>query len=381
MSSEQERRLLRDTVRKLMDAVATEEYVRRLDREAEYPYELYEAWLAADLLRVPFPEQVGGHGGGVAEMVIIAEELARTSYDFFGAFASGVFSGLNLLAHGSAAQKEYWIGRLLDGQCRFSVSISESEAGSDVAGMRTRARRTPGGWLIDGHKLWSSAAGARGNVINLYAVTGQAGSGRPELSLFLVDNDAPGVTLRKLDMLGRRCVGTYEIFFDSVEVPDDRLVGQAGAGWSYLRTGLEYERIAGAAAYCGSARAIVDTAVSYARTRKQFGSSIGSFQSISHLLADMQTAVAAATALTHQVAEGVAAGTATGADVSMAKLFASETLVQVAGDGMQVMGAYGYSMEYDMQRMFRDARGATIAGGTSQMQRNAIAKALGLGAS
>ncbi|MCU1481277.1 MAG: hypothetical protein JWQ19_2063 [Subtercola sp.] len=364
-----------------MDTVATDEYIRRSDAEASYPYELYDAWVEAELLRVPFPEEYGGHGGGVAEMVVIAEELGRKSYDFFGAYASGVFTGLTLLAHGSPQQKKHWIGRLQSGQSRMSVSISEPEAGSDVSNMRTRAKRVDGGWVIDGQKLWSSGAGAKDNVMHVYAVTGESDTGRKQISLFLVDNNAPGVQLRKLDMLGRRCVGTYEVFLDGVEVRDDRLVGEEGAGWTYLRTGLDFERIAGAAAYTGSAQAIVDLAADHARTRKQFGSTIGSFQAIAHLLADMQTRVFAARALTHQVAERVADGESVGAEVSMAKLFASETLVAVAGDGMQIMGASGYSMEFDMQRMYRDARGATIAGGTSQMQRNAIAKSMGLGSS
>lgn len=378
MTSADERQMLRETVSRLLDKVTTPEYIRRLDQEGAYPYELCDALVGADLFRVPFPEAYGGHGGGVVEMVIIAEELGRRSYDFFGVFAGPVFCGLNIATHGTEEQKSYWIPRLLSGQSRMSVSISEPDAGSDVAAMSTRARRSDAGWVIDGQKVWSSGAAARNNVINLYAVTDPGENGHKQLSLFLVDNDTAGVKLCRLDMLGRRSVGTYELFLDGVEVPPDRLVGEPNRGWEYLKSGLLFERIAGAAAYCGSAQAIVDLALEHARTRRQFGSPIGNFQSIAHLLADMQTAVAAATALTRQAADRLAAGVDAVRDVSMAKLCASETLVKVSGDGMQIMGAIGYSMEHDMQRLFRDARGATIAGGTSQMQRNGIAKTMGL---
>jgi alkylation response protein AidB-like acyl-CoA dehydrogenase len=374
----QEQEMLRDTVHRLMDRLATPEYIRRLDREQAYPYELYEAWLAARLLRVPFPEEYGGDGGTVMDMVVVAEELAYKSYDFFGAYAGTVFCGLNLLANGTEDQKRHWIPRLLSGETRMSVSISEPNAGSDVKAMSTRAVRDGDAWVVNGQKVWSSGAGANNNVINLYAKTGNEGDARNNVSLFLVDNDTPGVELRKLDMLGRRCVGTYEVFFTNVTLPQDRLVGSENRGWEYLLSGLQFERVAGAAAYCGSAQAVVDMALDYAKSREQFGRPIGSFQSIAHLLADMQTSVAAARALTWSAAGLSSAGRDAMREITMAKLFSSETFVKVANDGMQIMGANGYSMEYDMQRLFRDARGSTIAGGTSQMQRNTIARHMGL---
>lgn len=374
----EEQTLLRDSVRKLMDRVATLDYVRRLDREQTYPYELYDAWVEAGLLKLTFPEQYGGIGGGVIDLVIIAEELSRKSADFYMAFAGSTFCGLNILRKASEEQKLYWLGRLLAGEVRMAISISEQEAGSDVGAMRTTAHRDGEHWVINGHKLWSTGAGAKNAVINTYVKTDPKASARKGLSLFLVDNDTPGLTVRKLDMLGRRCVGTYELIFDNVRVPADRLIGGENNGWDCMLSGLQAERVCSAAGNCGAAQAVVDLALEYAKERKQFGHPIGSFQAIAHMLADMQTEVEAARALTMRAAWMVDSGQDALREISMAKLLSSETYAKVANLGVQILGAYGCSMEFDMQRHFRDARSATIAAGTSQIQRNLIANLMGL---
>jgi alkylation response protein AidB-like acyl-CoA dehydrogenase len=374
----EEQKLLRDSVRKLMEKHATPEYIRRLDREQAYPYELYDAWVEAGLLRMPFPEEYGGLGGSVIDMVIIAEELARRSADFFMAYAGSVFCGLNLLRKAAEEQKRRWLPLLLAGEIRMSISISEPDAGSDIGAMRSAARRDCEVWVINGQKLWSTGAGARNNVINLYVKTNPQASYRDGLSLFLVDNDAPGVEIRKLDMLGRRCVGTYEVFYRDVRVPADRLVGGENKGWDCVLSGLQVERITSAAGNVGAAQAAVDLALQFAKDRKQFGRPIGGFQAIAHMLADMQTEVEAARSLMWRAAWMVAQGQNALREISMAKLYSSETYVKVANLGMQIFGGYGYSMEFDMQRHFRDSRSATIAAGTSQIQRNLIAGLMGL---
>jgi len=374
----EEQNALRDSVHKMMERLATPEYVRRLDREQSYPYELADAWLEMGLFAAPFPEEYGGLGGNVLDILVISEELARTSYDFVGAYSGVLFCGLNVFKNGSEEQKRYWIPRLLSGKTRMSVSISEPDAGSDSGAMRTTARREGDHYVINGQKLWSTGAGARNNVINLYALTDTTVNYKKGMSLFLVDNDTPGITMNKLDMLGRRCVGTYEVFFDNVKVPADRLIGGENKGWDCMLSGLQYERCVAVSAYVGGAQAVVDMALEYAKERKQFGQAIGSFQAIAHMLADMQTEVSAASALMWRAAWMVSAGQNALKEISMAKLFASETYVKVTNLGMQIFGAAGYSMEYDMQRYFRDARSSTIAGGTSQMQRDLIARLMGV---
>lgn len=373
-----EQNLLRDCVRRMMAKAAPPAYVRKLDRERAYPHELYKTWADMGLVAMPFPEAYGGLGGSVIDLVIITEELARASADLLMAYAGSVFCGLNLARKGSEEQKRRWLPRLAAGEIKMSVSISEADAGSDVGAMRTRARRDGDTWLISGHKLWASGAGAPGNVINVYAITDASVNYRQGMSLFLVDNDAPGLELRKLDMLGRHCTGTYEILFDNVRVGADRLVGGENKGWDCLLSGLQVERISTAAGNCGSAQAVVDLALQYAIERKQFGRPIGTFQAIAHMLADMQTEVAAASALMWRAAWLVAEGRDALREISMAKLFASETYAKVANMGMQILGGYGYSMEFDMQRHFRDSRVSTVAAGSSQMQRNLVARLMGL---
>jgi alkylation response protein AidB-like acyl-CoA dehydrogenase len=373
-----EQRLLRESVRSLMETHAPPAFVREIDREGRYPYELYERWVEAGLLALPFAEAFDGLGGSVTDMTIVAEEIARHSADVLMAYAGSVFCGLNIVRKGSPEQQSRWIPRVIDGTTRMAIAISEPEAGSDVGAMRTKAVRDGDDWIVSGQKLWVTGAGARDCVLNVYLKTDTSVDYRRGMSLFLIDNDAPGVELRKLDMLGRRATGTYEVFFHDVRVPADRVVGGENSGWSVILSGLQAERIVSAAGSCGGAQASVDLALAYAKERVQFGRPIGTNQSIAHMLADMQTEVDAARTLMWRAAWMVDQGRDALREISMAKLFASETYVKVANLGMQIFGAYGYNMEYDMQRHFRESRSATIAAGSSQMQRNIIAGLLGV---
>ena len=373
-----EQLMLRETARKLMQRVATTDYIRKLDRERLYPYELYEAWAEAGLFRLPFPEEYGGLGSNIVDMAIIAEELACPSADLVMAYGGSMFCGLNLLRNGTDEQKQYFLPKLLAGEIRMTISISESDAGSDVGAMRTTARRDSDHYVISGQKIWQTGAGAKNNFINVYAKTDPKAHYRNGMSLLLVDGDSPGLDIRKLDMLGRRSVGTYELTFNDVRVPAHHLVGGENKGWNCILSGLQSERVFAAACDCGSARGVFELALNYASERKQFGRAIGTFQSIAHMLADMQTEIEAAWSLTLRAASLVAAGKDALREITMAKLFASETYVKAANTGMQIFGGFSYSMEFDMQRHYGDARAATIAAGTSQIQRNILAGLMGL---
>ncbi len=373
-----EQKLLRETVRQLMDTHAPPEYIRRLDREQGYPYELYEKWVEAGLLSMPFPEEYDGLGGSVIDLTIIAEELARKSPDFFMSYAGSVFTGLNIMRKGTEEQKQHWLPKLFAGEVRMAIAISEPEAGSDIGAMRTYAVRDGDHYVVNGQKLWATGAGAKNTVMNVYLKTDRDKNYREGMSLLLIDNDTPGVQLRKLDMLGRRCTGTYEVFFNDVRVPADRVVGGENKGWDCVLAGLQIERVCSAAGSCGGALAAFDLALAYAKERVQFGRPIGTNQSIAHTLADLQTEIDAARTLMWRAAWMVSNGQDALREITMAKLFASEVYVKVANAGMQIFGGYGYSMEYDMQRHFRDSRSSTIAAGTSEMQRNVLAGLMGL---
>jgi alkylation response protein AidB-like acyl-CoA dehydrogenase len=374
----EEQSMLRDTARKLMQRVATAEHIRKLDRERLYPYELYDAWIEAGILALPFPEDYGGLGRGILDLAVVAEEISVPSSDVVMAFGGSMFCGLNVLRMGSDAQRREWLPKLLTGKIRMSISMSEPDAGSDIGAMRTTATRDGNDYVINGQKIWATGAGAKNNFVNVYVKTDTKVNYRQGMSLFLVDNTTPGLEIRKLDMLGRRSVGTFELTFNNVRVPADRLVGGENNGWNVVLAGLQAERVTAAACDCGSARGVFEMALAYAQDRKQFNRSIGTFQSIAHALADMQTEIEAAWSMTLRAATMLGAGQNALREITMAKLLASEAYVKAANTGMQIMGGFGYSMEFDMQRHYRDARAATIAAGTSQIQRNLIAGLMGL---
>jgi alkylation response protein AidB-like acyl-CoA dehydrogenase len=181
----EEQHLLREAVRKLMAKHAPPDYVRSHDRERAYPEELFQAFVAAGLLALPFPEEYGGAGGTLLDMAIVAEEIARVSADLVMAYTGNIFCGLNLLRKGSEEQKRHWLPKLFAGDVKFSISMSEADAGSDIGAMRTKAVRDGNQWVIDGRKIWASTAGAKNNVINLYVKTDPAAHYRAGLSLFL----------------------------------------------------------------------------------------------------------------------------------------------------------------------------------------------------
>ncbi len=373
-----EQKLLRDSVRTLMQRLATPENLRRLDRERLYPYEIYDAWVEAGVFALPFPAEYGGLGGNVLDLAIVAEEIGRYSADVAMAFGGSIFCALNVARKGSEEQKRYWLPKLISGEIRMSISMSEPDAGSDVGAMRTQARRDGNEYVISGQKIWATGAGAKNNFINVYVKTDPKAHYRQGMSLFLVDNTTPSLEIRKLDMLGRRSVGTYELTFNDARIPPDRLIGGENKGWECILSGLQAERVVAAACDCGSARGALDMAIAYAKDRRQFGRSIGTFQAIGHMLANMEAEVEAAWAVTLKAAWRVSRNEDALKEITIAKLLAAEAYVKAANVGMQVMGGFGYNMEFDMQRHFRDARAATIAAGTSELQRNIIAGQLGL---
>lgn len=374
----EEQELLVASIDTLMRRHAPEERLRSWDAARTFPEALYREWVTAGLLQLPFPVEYGGLGGDAMDVALAVEAISRFSTDLSMNYSSTVFCGLNILRKGSEDQKRHWLPRIMSGGVKHVISISEPGAGTDVGAMTTHARREGEDYVVNGQKLWNTGAGLQDAVLNVYLKTDRGAPFREGMSLLLVDNDARGVDLRKLEMLGRRCTGTYEVFFNDVRVPADRLVGGEGGGWGCLMSGLQLERAVSAASSCGGAQAVVDLAAAYARQRHQFGAPIGSFQAIGHAVADMQTAVDAARMLMLRAVFLVTRGRDALREITEAKLFASETFVKVAGEGVQIMGAYGLSAEYAMERHYRDARSATIAAGTSQTLRTLIAGLMGL---
>ncbi|MGH3556092.1 MAG: acyl-CoA dehydrogenase family protein [Mycobacterium sp.] len=367
-----------DVVNKFMDNEITIEYVRKCDSERAYPYEAYEKIAKQGWLGILIPEEEGGSGGDIFDYSLMAEGLGKFGFDFACSVIVPTFTAINIIKHGSEEQKARYVKPFIDGQIRFSVSISEPDAGSDAANTKTRARRDANGdWIVSGSKLWCSGAAAKNTVIAMLVRTDTSDK-HGGLSVLLVPNDLPGVEIRTLPTLSRHATGSTEIFLDEVRVPADALLGKEGQGWKVITEHLELERCAGAAAYVGNAQQAVTAANKYAHERIQFGKPIYEFQVIKHMLAENQTRVDAARLLCYRAAHMKAQGIPAARETSMAKLYSSETLKQCALDGMQILGGYANLPEADMERYLRESIQSTVGGGTSQIQRTIIAKSMRL---
>ncbi len=373
-----EQKMWRDIVNRFMDERVTREYVRACDRERRYPYEAYRMVAEQGWLGLVVPEAYEGAGADVMTYVLFCEAFGKYGFDFSAAFSVPTFTVMNIVHHGTPEQKAYYLPRFVRGEVRFSISITEPNAGSDAAAVSTRARLEGDEFVLDGQKVFSSAAHAENNVIAMLVRTDPNAPRHEGLSLLLVPNTTPGLELRRLDTVARRATGTNEIFLTGARVPRTNLLGPLGGAWDLIREHLAFERLAVAASYVGNAQTAVDDAVAYARQRVQFGQPIGRFQVIRHMLAQAQTEVDAARLLTYHAATLVEQGAPGVREVSMAKLYASETLYRVATDGMQILGGYAQLPEYDMERYWREGKQAMIGGGSSQIQREIIGRSLGL---
>lgn len=352
--------------------------VRRRDRERVPPYDLLPELGALGVLGLPFPKVHGGLEEPWTTLALVQERMAGHAY-FAGSIVSRVvaFGGMTLLGYGSDAQKRAWLPELAAGRALFALALSEPQAGSDAAAIRTRAERVAGGWRITGRKSWiSDAAGASHLVV---VARSHAGSEGPAgLSVYLVPRAAPGIAMTELPKVGNHCMPSFDIGLDGVEVADDALLGEEGRGFAHVLSTLHYSRASMAATATGCAQAAVDIALAHAKERQQFGRPIGANQAIRHRLADMQMRVDQARLVVRHLAWLVAEGRPCRREAAQAKVIATEALQYVTHHGMQILASAGYAAESDMQRLWRDARLYTFGEGGNEIQRDLIARELGL---
>ncbi len=320
------------------------------------------------------PEEYGGSGGSFLDATLFLEETARGRIPVSGYGVTLIVVGA-LNRFGTEEQKQDLFGRVTAGGT-LAIAMSEPEAGSDVAALKTRARRDGDEYVLDGAKMWCSYAHKSSHIL-IVCRTG-AGERHEDMSMILVPRDAPGMTITPIPTLGGE--ETNEIHLDGVRVAGEALVGAEGSGWTQLMAGLNYERTILAASALGLAQRTFDDALAYAKERHQFGRPVGSFQALSHRFAELATDLAQVRLLVRWVASltDEDPGRMLPQEASMAKLAATELAKRCALDGMQAMGGYGYATEYPMERYLRSAVVGTIYGGTSEIQKNIIAKTLGL---
>jgi isovaleryl-CoA dehydrogenase len=320
-------------------------------------------------------EEYGGSGGSFLEATLFLEEVARGQIPIGGYGVTLIVVGA-LNRFGTEEQKRELLGHVAKGGT-LAIAMSEPDSGSDVASLKCKARREDGEWVLSGAKMWCSYAHKASHT--LIVCRSEEGSERHEgLSMVFVPHDAEGFTITPIKTLGGE--ETNELHLDGVRVPESALLGAEGGGWTQLMAGLNNERVILAASALGLAQRAFDDALAYAKERKQFGRPIGTFQAIQHKFADLATDLARTRLLIRWVARltDEDPGRMLPQEASMAKLAATELAKRCALEGMQIMGGYGYASEYPMERYLRGAVVTTIYGGTSEIQRNIIAKTLGL---
>jgi alkylation response protein AidB-like acyl-CoA dehydrogenase len=358
---------LRQSVRALAEKEIAP-FAKAVDEEARFPTEAFAALQRAGLAAAHVPIEYGGEGADALGVVLIIEEVARVCGSSSLIPAVNKLGSLPLMLSGSIEQKERWLRKLAQGQ-GFSYCLSESEAGSDAAALQTKAEKVDGGWVLNGSKKWISNAGFS-DFYTVMAVT-DSSQGAKGITAFIVEKSDPGLSFGAHEKkMGFRGSPTCEVYFDNIELSDDRRICEVGAGFSLAMQTLEHTRVTIAAQALGLAQGALDVASKYSHERKQFGKPIFDFQGVQFMLADMAMNVAAARQLTYFAATRSEHG---GPDLKFfaaaSKCFASDIAMKVTSDAIQVLGGYGYVSDYPVERMMRDAKLTQIYEGTNQIQR------------
>ena len=374
----EDQRLILDSVDLFMARHLPPADTRRRDHDHDPPYHLLRLMGEMGLLGIPFPEHYGGLAKDWTTVVLVQERLARLGLMAASLLARTIsFGGMSLLTYGTEQQKQTLIPRLIKGELLFALAVTEPQAGSDAAAIQTRARKVDGGWQINGRKTWISD-GHASNFLVTVCRTGDPDSGKKGISIFLVPRDNPGLHMTEIEKVGHNCMPSWDIGYDDVTVPDEALMGELGRGMSHLQATLQYARAVQTASAVGQAQAAVDLAVAHAKDRHQFGQPIGKFQAIQHMLVDMQTRVDLSRLMLYRLAWLIDTRQPCRKEAAQAKLTAAEVFQFVTDRGMQILASAGYAAESDMQRYWRDSRLYTFGEGSSEIQRNLIAREMGL---
>jgi butyryl-CoA dehydrogenase len=348
--------------------------VAELDREARFPIEIIEKMKPLNYFGLQVPREFGGAQLDTISYAIVIEELSRVSAAL--GLCVSVHNSVGIypiLKFGTKEQIRRFIPAMAAGESIGAFCLTEANAGSDAGGVETTARETPGGYVINGTKIFVTNGGVAGTIL-VFAVT-EDGPG--SANVFIVEKDRPGFLVGEIeDLCGMRANPVSSLFFEDCVIPRENLLGKKGQGLKIGLTGLDTGRIGIAAQALGIAQAAFEDSVSYAKERQQFNKSISKFQTIQNYLAEMATSIDAARLLIHRAASLKDKGLPFSAQASMAKLFASQTAGSVTDMAVQIHGGYGYSKEYDVERYFRDAKVTQIYEGTSEVQKMVIARAI-----
>ena len=374
-TAEQElfRTAVRDFVEKEIAPIA-----RDLDERGEFPLALFQHCGQLGFFGLRYPEAVGGMGADFTTFCVMAEELARGSLSLAAAVSMQCLMGTDFVYRfGTADHKSRLLMPALRGEKIGTIAMTEPDFGSDLGGITTRAIRDGDDWLLNGRKMWITSA----TVADFFTVAAKTdpNAGFKGIDMFLVEKGTPGLSVgKRIEKMGVRASETSEVILENVRVPCDNLLGQQGAGFKNLGALLAEIRTMTGALAIGLAQAALDASIKYSHDRVQFGKPIGVYQAIAHKIAEMGTSLEAARGLVYRAAWLIDTQRPDMKLASMAKLFATEMANKAADECTRIFGSYGFAMEYDAQRYFRDARFLLYGGGTSEILRGLIAKELGV---
>jgi len=353
-------------------------HVDEWEQAREFPRELFERCGELGFLGLKYPEELGGQGGDYVHDAVWIEELSRS-----GA-SGGVGAGLGghtgiatppIFNFGTPEQHERWLRPAIRGEKIGALGITEPGAGSDVASIRTFARRVEGGYVVNGSKTFITN-GVRADFL-VCAVKTTEGGGHHGLSFLVLERDMPGYEVtRKLEKMGWHSSDTGELSFTDVEVPEENRLGEENRGFYLIMANFAWERLLMALAAVGGMQRVFEVTLSYAKEREAFGRPIGRFQAIRHKFAEMATKMDASRAITYHALRLFAGGEDPISEVTMAKLFSQRAMVEIADECMQIHGGYGYMREYGIERALRDARLGPIGGGTDEIMKEILGRQL-----
>jgi alkylation response protein AidB-like acyl-CoA dehydrogenase len=378
-SVEEERQSLRKAVRDFVEREIPREMVRELDENREMPLELFQKIANQGWLGITIPEELGGSGGDYIDLAIVIEELSRRMAALAFIVAAPVFMcGASIGRYGTAEQKQFYLPRMISGEDRWCIALTEPGGGTDVFSMKTKAtQRDDASWVINGSKMFITGAHLATKMLAVVRTHPSETRGQG-YSMLIVDPAASGVTINHVKTVGLRAVRTNEVVFDNVVVPSANILGEPGNAWRDLTVTLNAERVIIAAMAVGVAQAAFEDALLYAKQRVVFDKPIGQFQTVQHWLADMAMQIDAARTLCHKAGWLYSKGEPCALEAASAKLYASEVAERTAHNGMQLMGGHGFTMDFDMQRYWRDARLFGFAPLNNEHIRNMVGESLGL---
>jgi len=380
----EDQKLLRNSIREFVNKEIRGEYARDLDEDPSKMFIDDDMWIKMSDLGVfasSVPEGYGGLGGSFMDDVIITEEFSRgsTAFGLIIITTSG-FGSRTILFNGNEEQKNFYLPKLAKGEIKFALALTEPEGGTDILGaIKTVGRREGDYFVINGQKTFISCAHVADYLLTVVRTDETTSNKAKSLTNFIIDvKNTPGIEIKPIKKFTVKGVSACEIFFEDAKVPRKDMFGQIHNGWYQLLATLNHERILVAAMTNGIGQAALEDMIKYAKERKAFGKSIGQFQAIQHKIAESAVDLELAKLITYKAAWLLERGKPCHLEAAMAKLFSSEMAFKTATKGLDILAGYGVTIDYDMQRYFRDTRQCTIAPISNEMARNFIAEQLGL---